>query len=129
MPVSRDERRVAKIVAPSLAKRQRHHRLQMEDQPILLDRLANSINGIARFDRSGWCGGNDLQMAGFTPALALARFLELGDRFGDLPDDGAKDRDIGLDNVETFAGIFADQRTNALAEHGASLCVGSEQAR
>ncbi len=55
--------------------------------------------------------------------------LELADGFGHLADDGAEHGNVALDGFEALAGIEIGEGIDALAEHGAGLGVGGEEAR
>ncbi|KFC68370.1 hypothetical protein FF80_01809 [Devosia sp. LC5] len=56
-------------------------------------------------------------------------FLDFSDGLGDLADDGAQNGNIGLDAFKAPPGIQICQRIDALAQHGAGLGVGGEEAR
>ena len=120
------------VVADRPALRQRDDRLDVEDQPVVIERGAQFGLGHQRLGqdvlvvfRLGLRLGRDRRWPRGDLALVL---LELGEGLGHLADDGAEHRDIGLDGLEPVAGIGVGHGIDALAQHLAGLGIGRQQA-
>ena len=118
------------VIAVRTALRQRDHRLDMIDQAVFGEGLAQIVERNDRLDLAQQFGrrGREAGGVGMVGGIGAALF-DIGDGFGNLADDGAQHRDIGFGSFEAIAGIDIGDDVDALAEHGTGLGDGRYQAR
>ncbi len=113
------------IVDVALALRQGDDGLDVKDEPgssTAWRSISSGITGSGIWSGSG-CAGVDERRSRETRLL-----FEVGDGFGHLADDRAEDGEIGLERGEARAEVEIGEGVDSLAEDGAGLGVGREQA-